>query len=204
MTTHPRPLARLTAVGALAGLLLLVGAPTAQAHVIIESVAPQPDGTVTLTFTFDHGCDGEATDRVDVALPTGVVAVGASQPDGWTSTLGEGAVSWTGDPVPDGDRAELTLDVRVTGEIGQAFVFPTTQHCPSGAQYAWADTDPAGAHPAPSFVATAAVLSPAAPPSADGGVDVAALLAGIGAVGIGSGVAASWYVRRDRIATSRG
>ncbi|OLT52615.1 DUF1775 domain-containing protein [Cellulosimicrobium sp. CUA-896] len=93
----------------------------------------------------------------------------AGQPDGWTSEVSDDAVRWEGEPVPDGERAAFTVDVRVTGEVGQSFVLPAEQSCPSGAAHAWTDTDPSGAHPAPSFVATAATLAAPTAPTAPTG-----------------------------------
>uniref|UniRef100_UPI0005BBAF6F DUF1775 domain-containing protein n=1 Tax=Cellulosimicrobium cellulans TaxID=1710 RepID=UPI0005BBAF6F len=176
-----RALLALAAAGALA---LLTAAP-ATAHVLIETVEPRGDGTSRLTFTFDHGCDGEPTDALRVTLPAGVEALEAGQPAGWTAEVTEDAVAWAGEPVPDGERAAFTLDVRVTGEPGQAFVFPTVQECPSGASYAWTDTDPAGARPAPTFVATAASLAPA-PVAAGAAPTPTGPL--VGAVVLGAGV----------------
>lgn len=184
------------------GALVVLPALPAAAHVLIETVQPHGDGTSTLTFTFDHGCDGEPTDALRVTLPDGVEALAAGQPDGWVSDVEDGTVSWAGEPVPDGERAAFTLDVRVTGEIGQAFVFPTVQECPSGASYAWTDTDPSGAHPAPTFVATAASLAPAAIPAPGGasptptGPLVAAVVLGSVVVGVAGGWSARRHARR--------
>ncbi|WP_163186590.1 DUF1775 domain-containing protein [Cellulosimicrobium sp. SL-1] len=190
-----RALLALAAAGALA---LLTVAPAA-AHVLIETVEPRGDGTSRLTFTFDHGCDGEPTDALRVTLPAGVEALDAGQPAGWIAEVTDDAVAWAGAPVPDGERAAFTLDVRVTGEPGQAFVFPAVQECPSGASYAWTDTDPAGARPAPTFVATAASLAPApvapgASPTPTGPL-VGAVVLGAGVVGVAGG---AWSRRRVR------
>ena len=154
MTRHHRAAvraSRLVAVAVTTGALAVLAVGPAAAHVLIETVEPHGDGTSTLTFTFDHGCDGEPTDALRVTLPEGVEALAAGQPDGWTSDVTDDAVAWSGEPVPDGERAAFTLDVRVTGEVGQAFVFPAVQECPSGASYAWTDTDPSGARPAPTI-----------------------------------------------------
>ncbi|ARU51653.1 uncharacterized protein YcnI [Cellulosimicrobium cellulans] len=188
----------LAAVGA--GTLAVLTAGPAGAHVLIETVEPHGDGTSTLTFTFDHGCDGEPTDALRVTLPEGVEALAAGQPDGWSSDVGADAVAWSGAPVPDGERAAFTLDVRVTGDVGQAFVFPAVQECPSGASYAWTDTDPSGARPAPTFVATAASLAPA--PVAAGAAPtptaplVAAVVLGAAVVGVVGGLSARRLARQ--------
>ncbi|MFD4991025.1 DUF1775 domain-containing protein [Cellulosimicrobium cellulans] len=190
---------RLVAVAVTTAALAVLAAGPAAAHVLIETVEPHGDGTSTLTFTFDHGCDGEPTDALRVTLPEGVEALAAGQPDGWTSDVTDDAVAWSGEPVPDGERAAFTLDVRVTGDVGQAFVFPAVQECPSGASYAWTDTDPSGARPAPTFVATAASLASA--PVAAGASPtptaplVAAVVVGAVVVGVAGGRASRRRVR---------
>ena len=191
----------LTAVAAAGALAVLTAGPAA-AHALIETVEPHGDGTSTLTFTFDHGCDGEPTDALRVTLPEGVEALTAGQPEGWTSEVSADAVAWEGEPVPDGERAAFTVDVRVTGDVGQAFVFPAEQSCPSGASYDWTDTDPSGAHPAPTFVATAASLAPVAsssvPPGASSPTPTAPLVAGVVLGSAVVGVAGGLWSRRRR------
>ncbi|QJW34951.1 DUF1775 domain-containing protein [Cellulosimicrobium protaetiae] len=179
-----------------AGALAALTAGPAAAHVLIETVEPHGDGTSTLTFTFDHGCDGEPTDALRVTLPEGVEALAAGQPDGWESEVGTDSVEWSGEPVPDGERAAFTLDVRVTGEVGQAFVFPAVQECPSGASYAWTDTDPSGARPAPTFVATSASLAPAPVAAAASPTPTAPLVAAVVVGAVVVGVAGGWAARR--------
>jgi periplasmic copper chaperone A len=201
-TGRPRRAARATlgALGLAAAGVVLAAGPAA-AHVVVETVEPRGDGTTTLTLTFDHGCDGEPTDALSVTMPDGVEALAAGQPEGWTSRVSDDAVSWEGDPVPDGERAAFTVDVRVTGEVGQSFVLPAQQSCPSGASHAWTDTDPSGAHPAPTFVATAATL---AEPTAPGGPGAAPgpaptplgpLVGVVVGVSVAAGAGGAWAVR---------
>lgn len=185
------------------GLLCLVPAAPAAAHVLIETVEPRGDGTATLTFTFDHGCAGQPTDTLAVTMPDGVEALAADQPDGWTGEVERGEVRWTGDPVPDGDRAAFTLDVRVTGTVGQSFSFPTEQGCVGDGSYRWTDTDPSAEYPAPTFVATAASLAgtpapPGGPTAPAGGSPVPTgwLVAGVVALSAVAGVAGGRAVRR--------
>ncbi|MDR7381085.1 DUF1775 domain-containing protein [Promicromonospora iranensis] len=194
---------RRLATGAAVVLLCLVPAAPAAAHVLIETVEPNGDGTATLTLTFDHGCEGDPTDTLEVSMPDGVEALAAGQPDGWTAELEPGSVLWAGKAVPDGDRAEFTLDVRVTGTVGQSFAFPAEQRCAGGGSYRWTDTDPSGDHPAPTFVATAASLAetPTVPttPAATAGsppVPTAWLVAGIVLISVIAGAAGARLTRR--------
>lgn len=186
------------AVLTLATVAVAAAAGPAAAHVVVETVEPRGDGTATLTLTFDHGCDGEATYALAVAMPDGVEVLAAGQPEGWTSEVAGDAVRWEGDPVPDGERAAFTVDVRVTGEVGQSFVLPAEQSCPSGASYAWTDTDPSGAHPAPSFVATAATLAPPTVPAPSSGADptpLGPLLAVVVGTSVVAGAGGAWAAR---------
>ncbi|WP_435737978.1 DUF1775 domain-containing protein [Cellulosimicrobium sp. PMB13] len=201
-----RTLARVSTVLALAAVGVGVAAGPAGAHVLIETVEPHGDGISTITFTFDHGCDGEPTDTLRVTMPEGVELLAATQPDGWTSAVGGDGVTWSGEeaPVPDGERAAFTVDVRVTGEIGQSFAFPAVQECPSGASHDWSDTDPSGAHPAPTFVATAATLSTptASPlPASEPPTPLGPLVAGVVGASVLAGACGAWAVRarRDRV-----
>jgi uncharacterized protein YcnI len=188
--------------------MCLVPAAPAAAHVLIETVEPNGDGTATLTFTFDHGCEGEPTDTLKVTMPDGVEALAAGQPEGWTAELEPGSVRWAGKAVPDGDRAEFTLDVRVTGTVGQSFAFPSEQECAGDGSYRWTDIDPSGDYPAPTFVATAASLAevptaPSVPSTPAGGppVPISWLVAGVAALSGIAGVAGGRAARRHHRAT---
>ena len=198
---------RLLAVAAVSVLCLLPAVPAA-AHVLIEMVEPNDDGTATLTFTFDHGCEREPTDTLRVTMPEGVEALAADQPDGWTGDVEPGSVSWEGEPVPDGERAEFTLDVRATGTPGQSFSFPTEQGCPSGASFQWTGTDHSSDYPAPTFVATAASLAaaPALPagPAESPPVGTGPLVVGVVLAAAITGAVGSRAARHHRRTNSSG
>ena len=69
--------ARAAAALGLAALLTVAGTQGAAAHVLLETATPNGDGTTTLTFSFEHGCDGAPTTGLDVTLPE----VGLTQPE---------------------------------------------------------------------------------------------------------------------------
>lgn len=193
-----RLVARSVAVLGLSALLCASGAHGASAHVLLETAAPNGDGTTTLTFSFEHGCDGQPTTALDVSLPDGVEAISTTQPDGWSSTQDGASVRWSGTPVEDGTAARFELVATITGDVGQAFVFPTTQTCTEGSTD-WADVDPSAAHPAPSFVATSATLvpRPAQPvASTGGGASLPQTLAVVGASTLVAAATGTWWVRR--------
>jgi len=198
---------RAAAALGLAALLTVTGVQGAAAHVLLETATPNGDGTTTLTFSFEHGCDGAPTTGLDVTLPAGVEAVSTAQPEGWAAEQEPGVVRWAGTPVADGTAARFELVARVTGTAGQAFWFPTTQTCTEGV-HDWVDTDPAGAHPAPSFVATGATLAaPATQPVSPGGAgtgsgpagaSLAQTLAAVAAASLVAAAAGAWYLARRR------
>ncbi|GAA1979463.1 hypothetical protein GCM10009718_15320 [Isoptericola halotolerans] len=193
-----RPVLRRASWAAVVAAVMLAPAGPAAAHVIVDRAEPHGDGTAAVTFTFDHGCDGSPTDAVRITLPDGVEALAAGAPDGWSAEVTSDQVRWEGEPIPDGEVTELTVDVEMVGTPGQSFVFPAVQECTSGDGYAWADTDPSGAYPAPTLVATATVLAaspaPVAPPSVPLG-PLAAVLVAVSAVAGGVG---AWGAARHR------
>ncbi|RLV57184.1 DUF1775 domain-containing protein [Aeromicrobium phragmitis] len=152
---------RLVIIGALSAALTLVAAP-ASAHVLVDAVDPEGNGSVTVTFSFDHGCDGSPTTALAVSMPEGAQIVGDEfgAPDGWTATADDGTIRWSGPGIADGDTAQFTAQLRLSGAPGTTLLFPSEQECENGEGYAWtgsADDDP---EPAPRFVATAATLDP--------------------------------------------
>lgn len=197
--------ARAAAAIGLAALLTVTGVQGAAAHVLLETATPNGDGTTTLTFSFEHGCDGAPTTGLDVTLPAGVEVVSTAQPEGWAAEQEPGVVRWEGTPVADGTAARFEIVASITGTAGQAFWFPTTQTCTEGT-YDWVDTDPAGGHPAPSFVATTATLAPQAlPPGSPGGreggpagASLAQTLAAVAAASLAAASAGAWYLARRR------
>ncbi|GAA1855735.1 DUF1775 domain-containing protein [Myceligenerans crystallogenes] len=209
--------ARGPGVAVAATALLLMPAAPASAHVSIGEVAPNGDGTTTLTFVFDHGCEGSPTYALHMDVPEGVEALSAGTlPEGWNADVQPQHVAWTGQPVQDGDTATMTLDVRVTGRPGQSFAFPTQQVCIEG-HAEWTDPDPSGEMPAPAFVATGASIGEsAAPPAgtpsapapgaspapaaapADATIPTGPLIAGVAGIAAAAGIAGAWVTARRR------
>lgn len=144
----------LLTAGALGLASIALFAAPAGAHV--EASLDQQEGsTVTVTFSFHHGCDGEETTGLKVKLPDGTTAVTAQNPDGWTSTATDTEIDWTGGSVPDGDDASFTATMTLTAADGETVPFPTIQSCPS-ATNDWIEIPEAGGaepeNPAPTIV----------------------------------------------------
>ncbi|MFY1695659.1 DUF1775 domain-containing protein [Solwaraspora sp. WMMA2101] len=150
------------------GLANLGVATPALAHTQLAGAAPNGAGATTLTFTFDHGCANADTTELTVEMPDGaIVGTAVGQPDGWTAEVTPRQVTWTGPPIGDeqiaAGVAEFAVLVRLTGTVGQTFWFPAVQRCADGDSYDWADTRADAERPAPSLIATNAVLAPAPP-----------------------------------------
>ena len=154
-------------LAALVTALLWCGVAPASAHALLEQAVPVGDGSVELTFTFDHSCDASPTVELAVQVPDGAEIVGGTGPEGWTATTEATRVVFAGPGIGDGANPRFTVVARLTGSVGQTLLFPTQQTCADGDGYDWADATESEERPAPRLVATEAVLaeveSPAAP-----------------------------------------
>ncbi len=139
--------------------LLCWGVAPASAHVILDQAVPQGDGSVEVTFTFDHSCDASPTVELAVAVPEGAEILGGTGPTGWTATTEESRVVFAGPGIGDGAAPRFAVIARLTGSVGQALLFPTRQSCANGDGYDWVDTSESAERPAPRLVATTAVLA---------------------------------------------
>lgn len=182
-------------------LTALIGlAPAAGAHIAVDSVSPNGDGTSTVTLVWDHSCTPDTTTTgVDVAAGDSVTfTAAATDVAGWTFTVDPETVSFTGPGIPTGQEATIDVVARVTGTPGETITFPSIQHC-GDQQTGWTDPDPSAEHPAPSLIATAAILTPAAPaaePTA--GADITQVLTGILLLAAALGAAGFLAHRRTR------
>jgi hypothetical protein len=189
----------LPGVTATTAALLLTGSPAA-AHVLLAKAQPNGDGSTTLTFTFDHGCGDSPTTELIVSLPAGATpASPTEQPTGWKATI---APSRPG--LQTGAEAAFSPVTRLTGTIGQPLRFPTVERCANSQQYQWTDPQPGDEHPAPSLIATGAILAPqprtapqAPAPAADtGGAGLAQALGALATLVLAAAASAAVVTRR--------
>lgn len=154
-------------------------APAAFAHVSFETPRAAQGSSFIGVLGIGHGCAGEATQKLRVKIPEGVIAVKPMLKAGWSLEIITGAYEnsydyygtpmnegvkelvWTGE-LPDAYfdqfafRAKLT-DVHVAGTT---VYFPVVQECATGAER-WIEIPAAGqdAHdlesPAPGLTITA-------------------------------------------------
>lgn len=198
-TSRRMRLRRALLVAALVVAFGLIATPPAAAHVLLDRATPNGDGTTTLTFSFDHGCEGQPTDQLNFIMPPGIEVLDTAEPAGWSARIEGSQVNWIGTPIPDGEASEFELVTSITGVPGQAFTFPVVQTCSGGGQYAWTDTDPGSTRPAPSFIATAATLSEPVAQQASAGASTGQALVSIGVAAVVMGGAGTVLLRRRQV-----
>lgn len=140
----------LTAGMAVAAALAL--APTAQAHITLESQQAAPGGYYKAVLRVPHGCSGSDTTGVRVQIPEGVLDVKPMPKPGWTLDIKTGAyaqpqsvhgakvdhgvkeVSWTGGDLPDAYYDEFIFRAYLSSSLkaGDTLYFPTIQECRQG------------------------------------------------------------------------
>ena len=175
-TIHRTTLRTVFAAGATAGLLA-VGAGAASAHVNVTPEDNAAGGSSVLTFSFAHGCEGSPTSKIAISLPDQLVDATPTVHPGWDvekvsetldapKTLASGAtvtervsqiVYTAKEPVADGLRDTLQLQVLLPESAGETLAFPVLQTCEKG-ETNWAEVPAQGQDPhdlkspAPSFV----------------------------------------------------
>jgi periplasmic copper chaperone A len=162
----PLRLARALIVVAVMAVVVIAGTGTAHAHVTAQLVDVADDGTATVTFRFDHGCDGQATASLRIELPDQAADVAAAgDVEGWQFGASDTEFGWTGGPVSDGEEASFTATMRVWGAEGDTIWFPAVQGCPPTSEEAWiAIPQPGESEPsnvAPSIVLPRTIEAPA-------------------------------------------
>jgi uncharacterized protein YcnI len=150
----PRTAAAVAAT-ALALLVVAMAPGRAGAHVSSEEQPATAGSPTPVTFSFDHGCDGEPTTYLRVQIPEDVTDVAPQDPAGWTSTLTGDELRWDGGSVPSGQAAAFTATMVFTVAEGTVVHFPTIQGCPTK-ENAWIQipnaAEPEPQHPAPQVV----------------------------------------------------
>jgi uncharacterized protein YcnI len=186
-------LRRLAVVPA-AGVIALVVAGPASAHVTVSASSTAAGSYSVLTFQVPHGCDGSATTKLSIKLPDDVVEATPTRNPFYdvekvTKKLDTPITAEDGDqitekvdqivytaktPLPDGERDAFEVELQIPeGDAGKTLVFPAVQTCEKG-ETAWTEVPAEGAaedsveHPAPAFEVTAAegaVVTPSSSPS---------------------------------------
>lgn len=177
-----RSIRRVAAAGAVTGFAALAVAGTASAHVSpVDSEAAA--GSYTIVYLkVPHGCDGEATNKVEIQVPAGVDEVTPVVVPGWKAAVAteklatpttdeegtevterDSSVTWTaeaGNELPDHQLQLFGLSLQVPDQVGETLYFKTIQTCASGTAewiQEWDGTGEEPDKPAPSVKIVAAV-----------------------------------------------
>jgi uncharacterized protein YcnI len=125
--------------GLSAGLLMAVAGPAQASVNIPEGGAVTPGSTFVIHFQVQEGCDGLATDTVEVAIPESISSPVPEDVPGWTEVLaledtedGEPrivSIAWTGGTLQDGLYFEFGLRAGFPDDPGGTVDFEITQRC---------------------------------------------------------------------------
>lgn len=152
----------------------------ASAHATLETKDATVASYYKAVMRIGHGCEGEATLKVRIAIPEGVISVKPMPKAGWTLDTVQGAyansyelhgraitegvteIVWGGE-LANPHFDEFSFMARLDGSLpaGEMLYFPTVQECANG-ENAWVEIPAAGqnAHelkrPAPALLLNAA------------------------------------------------
>lgn len=162
------------AVAALStGLILLVGAVPASAHVRVTADSAAPGGYSKVTFRVPDERPDSATVKVEIALPAGqpMASVAVKPVPGWTVTTHQSKLAkplkahggeitstvsrivWSGGKIQPGQFQEFEINLGPLPEEGDSVMFKALQTYDNGEVVRWIDAPAADGsepeHPAP-------------------------------------------------------
>lgn len=131
-----------------AGMLAAMAAPV-QAVNVPDGGAVPPGRVSVIHFRILEGCEGLATDGLELTIPESVTQVIPEAVPGWsleTETVDRdgtpevSVVRWTGGPLPDDQMLEFGLRAVFPEEPGTVVEFPAVQRC-STTMLEWSGAD---------------------------------------------------------------
>jgi uncharacterized protein YcnI len=143
---------------------LLAGTGAASAHTTFAETEVRKGMAERLTLRVPHGCGAEATERLRVRIPAGMVSVKPMPKAGWELEVERGALdapqqlngseitegvrelTWIGN-LPDGYYDEFVFQAVIAEgvEPGSTIYVPVVQECANGAER-WIEIPAAGEH----------------------------------------------------------
>ena len=155
-----------------AGLLTLVVAVPASAHITVPDGASVPSGgSAVIHLRVPHGCAGTATDTIEVQLPDGVVSALPEYIPGWTldvqrvtsapydesgttKTDRVGVITWSGGDLPDLAFYDFGIKATFLFDPDTVVALPVVQKC-GAVEVDWIEPVVAGQpepeHPTPTI-----------------------------------------------------
>ena len=165
----------LTLIGAALSLVAL--AQPAFAHVEPDPGTVPAASTATITFNVEHGCEDSPTVKLEMKIADGVTDVKPAAITGWTSTVADGVITWTGGPQPHDQELLVPVDMTFPNTPGATLLFPLVQTCQQG-ETRWVDPpNPDGSEPedpAPAITLTAAAAGETTVATTSGGAATSA------------------------------
>ena len=177
-----------------AAVATLVAAPAAFAHVEVSPEAVPADSDAELTFRAPNE-KNIPFNKLAIQLPPGLDEVTFEPKAGWTGTLTDQTMTWSGGKVQPEQFEEFKLIAHVPNSAGTELVFPAVQTYADGTTVHWIGA-PASDTPAPRVTLEAAegsTTTTAAPSSTSDDSDsnaalwvaIVALIVGAGALALG-------------------
>lgn len=148
-------------MGASAAAVLAVGwlgAGAASAHVSPDKTEVSAEAYTDVQLLVPHGCDGEATNKVEVQVPAQLLSASPDVIPGWKATVEtepldtpitdengaeiterDSVISWTAEPgneLLDGQRLHFGVGFQAPDAVGETMFFKTIQTC-DGATAEW-------------------------------------------------------------------
>jgi uncharacterized protein YcnI len=145
--------------GAITGatLMLVVALPVSAHITTLQTEVPGGGFGTEITFRVPHGCDGAATDTIELQIPEGVTSVKPKWTAGWTietepraaaASMAPGAspvadepaevglVRWSGATLPDDQYMDFSIRAVFPDTPGAVVYLPIVQYC-GDTQEAW-------------------------------------------------------------------
>jgi uncharacterized protein YcnI len=140
-----------------AGVLVVVTAAAADAHVTVHSKDAKPGGTdATLVFKVPNEEDNAKTVKIEIDLPTDTPLTGVvpQAPDGWSATATDSKIVFSGGSISGDDSVQFPVKVAQLPK-SNSVVFKALQTYSNGDVVKWVDQAAEGAaepdHPAPTL-----------------------------------------------------
>lgn len=130
-------------------LALAAVATSAEAHISLETGEAPVGSSYKAVLRVPHGCDGEATVKIQIKLPDGLISAKPMPKPGWTletvtgpyakphdsygTPLSEGVteITWSGGSLPDAYYDEFVFRGALASDLtpGETLYLPVVQTC---------------------------------------------------------------------------
>jgi periplasmic copper chaperone A len=148
------------------GVLVLLLAAPAAAHVAVSTDNARPGATGTVKIHVPSESDTADTVKIELRLPEGFAFVGGKPAKGWTASADGNIVTIEGGTIPPGGEQDFRIRIQNGREAGE-HVFPAIQTYSDGERVRWTGAEGSDAPAAVMTVAGKPVKQPADPPQSE-------------------------------------